>query len=373
MAKAKYKYDEKRKEWYTLVYDGTLTASGEKHRKWISSKKSSADLEKKVIAFKQSLEKEEEQISTITFGEYARKWLKTSKCTKELNTQKMYECILNSCFNDINHIPIAKITHSHFQKCINDKKEHPRTCQQMNITFRQVIKSAIREHILPRRAFDDICEDISLPKYQKPLKRPLNALEKDAIEKADLDLRKRAFVSVLYYCGLRKSEALALTPEDFDFQNKTLSVSKAWVRDTIKPYPKSDNGIRVIPLPDAAVSKIKPFVDTQSSYIFHGEDKEIMTGNAYRRMWESIVCSLNMAVGYNPQAKKDRYKPITDLTAHVFRHNYCTELCYQIPKISTKMVAKLLGDNEKMVIEVYSHLIEEKENTSDALNDIFNS
>ena len=97
-----------------------------------------------------------------------------------------------------------------------------------------------------------------------------------------------------------------------------------------------------------------------------------MTANAYRRMWDSIICSLNMAVGYNPQAKKERYRPITDLTAHVFRHNYCTELCYQIPKISTKMVARLLGDNEKMVIEVYSHLLEEKEDTASAINDIFN-
>ena len=58
MAKAKYSFNEARKEWYTLVYDGTLTATGAKHRKRISSKKSSADLEKKVIAFKQELSQE---------------------------------------------------------------------------------------------------------------------------------------------------------------------------------------------------------------------------------------------------------------------------------------------------------------------------
>ena len=41
-------------------------------------------------------------------------------------------------------------------------------------------------------------------------------------------------------------------------------------------------------------------------------------------------------------------KQITDLTAHVFGHNCCTELCCQIPKISTKMAAQLLGDNETL-------------------------
>ena len=372
MAKTKYKYNETRKEWYTLVYDGTLTDTGAKHRKRITSKKSSADLEKKVNAFKLSLNQEDFYLSTITFGEYAARWLATSKATREINTQKMYQGIVRSCFSDINQIPLSRITHSHFQKCINDKQDHPRTCQQINITFKQIIKSAIREHLLPRTALDDITMDISLPKYQKPQKRPLNALEKEAIDKADLDPRKRAYVSILYYCGLRKSEALALTPDDFDFDNKTLSVNKAWVDGTIKPYTKSDNGMRTVPLPDKSIDKIQPFVETESSYIFHGRDKDIMTANAYRRMWDSIICSLNMAVGYNPQAKKERYRPITDLTAHVFRHNYCTELCYQIPKISTKMVARLLGDNEKMVIEVYSHLLEEKEDTASAINDIFN-
>jgi hypothetical protein len=78
-------------------------------------------------------------------------------------------------------------------------------------------------------------------------------------------------------------------------------------------------------------------------------------------MWESIIYNLN----------KVAQDPIDNLTAHVFRHNYCTELCYQIPTISTKMIARLLGDSEKMVIDVYSHLVEEKENVTDAVNQIF--
>lgn len=36
------------------------------------------------------------------------------------------------------------------------------------------------------------------------------------------------------------------------------------------------------------------------------------------------------------------------------------KLCYLVPEISTKKIAKLLGDNEKMVLEVYSHIVEER-------------
>lgn len=363
MANTKYTYNEKRKEWYTLVYDGTLTATGAKHRKRIASKKSSADLEKKVIAFKQQLANDEvTKLSTITFGEYAEQWFETSKATKELNTKRTYRITLDSCFNDIWHIPLCKITHSHFQLCVNNKQEHPRTCQLLALTFKQIIKSAVRDRYLSHSAIVDITEDIALPKYKKPRKRPLSGSEKKAIQDADLDARKRAFVSILYYCGLRKGEALALTPADFDWKEKTVSITKAWSSGTIKPYPKSDNGVRNVPIPDIAIPSIQSFVDTETGYIFHGRDKDIMTENAYRRMWDSILYNLN----------KVSDEPITDLTAHIFRHNYCTELCYQVPTISTKMIARLLGDDEKMVIEVYSHLVENKENTSVAINNIFN-
>jgi integrase len=81
---------------------------------------------------------------------------------------------------------------------------------------------------------------------------------------------------------------------------------------------------------------------------------------------------MNMALGYYPFKKKDKgEKPIQGLTAHVFRHNYCTMLCYQIPKISTKKIAQLMGDTEKVVLDVYSHIVEEEEQITEALNSAF--
>ena len=374
----KYSYNESRKEWSTLVYDGTYNQDGSKHRKRLSSKKSSADLEKKVIAFKNEVAaRGAVRLAPFTFGEYAEMWLATAKASKEQNTKKMYESVL-SCFDIIDHVPLTQITHSHFQQVINEKQDHPRTCQVINITFKQIIKSAVKDHYLPRTALEDIITDISLPTYKKPEKRPLTALEKKAMEAADLEPKKRCFVSLLYYCGLRKQEALALTPSDFDWKEKTVSITKAWVNyintPSIKPYPKSANGIRTVPIPDVAMDKIRPYVESVEGYVFKSANSDLMTESAYKRMWSSIICSMNIALGYDPQKKKDRQpKQITGLTAHIFRHNYCTELCYQVPTISTKMVARLLGDNEKMVLEVYSHIVEDRESTSLAINNIFSA
>lgn len=63
---------------------------------------------------------------------------------------------------------------------------------------------------------------------------------------------------------------------------------------------------------------------------------------------------------------------ISELTAHVFRHNYCTNLCYQIPKILIKKIAQLIGDTEAVVLKVYNHMILEKENAESAVNDAMN-
>ena len=63
---------------------------------------------------------------------------------------------------------------------------------------------------------------------------------------------------------------------------------------------------------------------------------------------------------------------ISGLTAHVFRHNYYANLCYQIPTVSIKRIAQLLGDTEKMVLDVYNHIILEKEDASKAVNNAMN-
>ena len=374
MAKAKYKMNS-RGEFETKLWDGTYNSDGSKHRKRISSKKSSADLEKKVAEFRRAVETNGYSIySAMSFTEYALNWLDVSKSTKEKNTRIMYQRIINTHLAFLSDVSISDIKHSHFQIAVNNQVEHPRTCKQIYITFRQIIKAAIRDNLLPRSVFEDICEDISLPRYHKPQKRGLTPVERDALFKADLDPRKRAFVSILYYCGLRRGEAIALSRFDFDFKKKTVNVNKVIIfvngRPELKPYPKTDNSIRTVPIPDAAIKYIEPYVRScEDPYLFHGRNSSMMTQAAYGRMWNSIINSMNVAAGFNPNAKINKTpKPITGLTAHIFRHDYCTQLCYQVPAISTKMIAKMLGDTERVVLDVYSHIDEEKENVTVAIN-----
>ncbi len=370
----KYKYNEKRKEWSTLVYDGTLTPTGEKHRKRITSKKSSKDLERKVKEFKDSLEAGK-SVSNITLGEYSTKWFELYKSSKELNTKFMYQNALNY-FEPIADLRLTDLTRSHFQQIINLNQDHPRTCTIISQTFKQVIKSAVLDGLLSDRAYLSLTSNISMPKSQKRVKKPLSALETEALLNCEVSADKRAFITVLFYCGLRKGEALALEDSDFNFTDNTLSINKVIVFNkntpVLKPYPKSNNSVRVIPLCKDAVAVLKPYVTNCKGTLFKSQNSPYLTGTAYKSLWNSIIMSCNKYLGYNPYAKKNRIeRPITDLTAHRLRHNYCTLLCYQVPRISTKTIARLLGDRENMVLNVYSHILEEKEDIIGAIEKAF--
>ena len=64
---------------------------------------------------------------------------------------------------------------------------------------------------------------------------------------------------MLYRCGIKEGELLALTPFDFDFERQTMSIAKSYQRinkrNIITP-PKAFKSVRVIKMPDFLSEKI---------------------------------------------------------------------------------------------------------------------
>ncbi len=372
MAKAKYAKNS-RGEWETKIWDGTYNADGSKHRKRLVSKKSSADLERQVNQLKSEVENGQYVQSTdVGFLEYARGWLLTKKAAREMNTRKMYENIIETHLSFLEDVHLSDIRNSHFQLAINNALDKPRTCQQIEVTFKQIMKMAVADNYIGPGMYDKICNDVNLPKYIRKEKRPLTVEEKAAIPLADFTDREKAFVYIIYSCGLRRGEALALSKFDFKSQDEKyfVSITKTLIfpnnASEIKPMPKSNNGFRTVPVPDSTAAFLKGYVaDLPGTYLFTCRDGSSMTHSAYVKMWQSIVRKMNYAAGGT-----DAFPVISDLTAHIFRHNYCTNLCYQVPAISIKKIAQLMGDTEKMVLDVYNHIMDEKEDAAAVVNDI---
>lgn len=371
MATAKFK---KGKDGYysTNVWDGTYKDNGKKKYKHLRSPKSSKDLEKKVKEFERLRDERRGIIETdILFIEYAVQWRHLYKeFSRANNTNKMYENIINVHFIPIAYTKLQDIERKHFQLLLNHAAGHPRTQQQIAMTFKQILRSAVRDRIFSAQTFADIFDDFEGIKYKAKEKRPLTPDEQRAVFKADFNLMDKIYVYIIYGCGLRCGEALALTEADFDLEAHTVSIDKSHdISDNI-PKKKSvkniQNGERILPLPDNVFDTISGYIEQLRKdgrkYLFINRDYKPMTKSGFRRMWGRIIKAM--------QAVSE--SPIEDLTSHIFRHNYCTNLCYQFPKISIKMIARLVGDSEKVVLEVYNHLMLEKEDSISAVNDALN-
>lgn len=367
MASTKYK---KGADGYyqARVWDGTYGKGGQKNRKTIRSKKSSRDLEKKVNEFQASVEQRKYVRQTdMTFLEYARTWKSVYKNHLEANTRAMYENIIEKHFTALDYVKLSDIERIHVQMLLNNASGKLRTQQQILLTFKQVLRSAVADHLFPANVAEDIFAHTESVKYAPKEKRPLTSKEREAVFKASFKEQDKIFVYLLYGCGLRRGEALALTIFDIAGRELTISRSHEFTKNTPKQKStKSINGYRTVPIPDkiypAVHDYIKKLKSSGRTYLFTMRNGELVSKSSYDKMWKRIVSQMQDASG----------EPITGLTAHVFRHNYCTSLCYQIPTVSIKRIAQLLGDTERMVLDVYNHIILEKEDASRAVNDAIN-
>ena len=368
---AKKKYTADKDGWYsTLVWDGTYDQYGRKHRKQLRSKKSSADLEKIVTAFRRQVEERKITIKTdLTFCEYACQWAEVYKSGKELNTRKMYENIINVHFAQLAGVRLDDIRRLHLQTVLNSVSAS--TGRQAYLCFKQIIKSAIIDRYIPPVALEDIFSGVEVPKPPKAEKRALTEDEKKAIRMADFGPMDKAFVYIIYACGLRREEALALTVFDIDFKRRILAVNKALVFDGNNPCikgTKSENGVRSVPMPPFLADYLKMYLPTLTgTYLFATAKKDKMTHSSYVKMWERICRAIQQAAAANKIVLPGR------ITAHMFRHNFCSNLCYQIPKISIKRIAQLMGDTEKVVLDVYNHILLDKEDAAGAVENAMES
>lgn len=344
------------------------------------------ELDKKVADFK-SLQNKGIVIDDggMTVQQWSEKWLELYKADKAYNTYMMYKrTVDNHIKPNLGTIRLSALKTHHIQELLNTiiQDGHHRTAELVKITLTQIVKQAILEEYI----YKDVTLGLSLPKKIKPEKRALTDAEKTFIQNADLNLKERAFIDLLYYTGIRRGEALALMVSDIDFANKKVKINKNLVmkdrNSEVKQSPKTYAGNRQIPIPNKLLQSLKEYMcKNKSVYLFTMENGEFMTNAAFRKFWNDILKKFNSAAGgYNPKPGRRTITLETpmrliasDITPHMFRHTYATNLYYA--GIDIKTAQTLLGHSSiQMTMDIYTHLDNDKLSSSaDKLNLYFNS
>lgn len=130
---------------------------------------------------------------------------------------------------------------------------------------------------------------------------------------------------MLYWCGIREGELLALTPADFDFDRGTVSITKSYQRldgrDVITD-PKTPKSNRVIKMPDFLVEEIQEYIgqlygiaptdrlfEVTKSYLHHEMDRGAKEAGVKRIRIHDLRhshISLLIEMGYSAVAIADR-------------------------------------------------------------------
>ena len=314
------------------------------------SANSKAEFERK----KFELKKEYELLShpsSVTFKDYAEKWLRVYKSSREKATIAMYENALKKTAS-IDYVPLKNIRKTDLQNIIKENEDSPSVCRQIKLLFRQIWDCAIDDGILSK----DITKKLELPILEVKEGRALKPWEVEAIRNADLVPMDRMYVNLLYYLGLRPQEALGLMPVDFDFRNNTVTISRAIGFDKHLPYVKKSKTrkIRTIPIPVEFVPFIKQYLkEHKGLYLIHRNNKPL-TKSCLATMWNRIKKEINNQLGGN-----ESLDMTNSLTSYVFRHNFCTECYYR--RLTVLKTAELMGNSPQMVLRIYTHLDNQKE------------
>lgn len=174
-------------------------------------------------------------------------------------------------------------------------------------------------------------ELIHRPKAEKTLPNVLSKGEVKKILTVLGNLKHRSMLSLIYSCGLRRSELLHLKPTDIDSQRGIVTIRQS--------KGKKD---RIVPLSPKILTMLRDYylAYRPKVWLFEGQN----SGEMYSE--KSLQSVLKQAL-----LKAKINKPVT---LHWLRHSYATHLLESGTDL--RYIQELLGHNSSRTTEIYTHV-----------------
>ena len=198
-------------------------------------------------------------------------------------------------------------------------------------SYQNQIVNAIKLYfrIVKETAID--IDKIHRPKREKTLPNVLSKEEVKQIINAPTNLKHKTMLSLIYSCGLRCGELLALQPHHIDSKRNIVLLKNS--------KGKKD---RIVPLSPKILKLLRDYyqVYKPKTYLFEGQN----AGQPYdARSLQQVLKQALQKTGIN--------KPVT---LHWLRHSYATHLLESGTDL--RYIQELLGHNSSKTTEIYTHV-----------------
>lgn len=294
----------------------------------------------------------EEITRSDLFCKYYAQWIEVYKeGAIRTPTMKKYRQTQKWLSRLIPNIAVCDLNRVVYQKLINDYAEHHE--RQTTMDFHHQLKGAILDAVDEGLIDRDPTRKVII-KGKPPSNKKTKYLNQFELHKllASLELGQEAnwdwFILLVAKTGIRFSEALAITPGDFNFAHQTLSINKTWDYKECGGFAATKNrsSVRKVQLDWQLIIQFSELVRELP------EDKPIFVAEGY-------------AV-YNSTANSALYRRckqagIPSISIHGLRHTHASLLLFA--GVSIASVARRLGHASMATTQkTYLHIIQELEN-----------
>lgn len=279
-----------------------------------------------------------------------------------------------------------------YKLLLDEKKVQINTLETIHTLLHPTFKLAVRDDIIRTNPSDGVMAELKKqPGKNHGVRHALTIEQQMAfmsyIESDVKYIRWSPLFNFLLGTGCRIGEAIGIRWKDIDFEKRTIDINHSLVYYSREykehrmcsfgvSLPKTDAGIRIIPMIDSVYNALQQELEWQEAYGFNETEIDGMKGFVFMNRFGNVQNpqSVNRAIkriyeAYNAtevvKAKKERRDPllIPHFSCHHLRHTFCARLC----EIDTnlKVIQGIMGHaNIETTMDIYAEVTEKKKKQS---------
>lgn len=284
------------------------------------------------------------------FSDYYSQWIKVYKegAIRDVTMSK-YKMTLSWVERLVPNLQLENLNRTAYQQLLNEYAIHHE--RQTTMDFHHQLKGAILDALDDGLIERDPTRKAIIKGKTPGEKRPkyLNQFELHTLLNS-LNLEEKInwdwLILLIAKTGMRFSEALAITPTDFDFAQQSLSINKTWDYKGNGGFmpTKNKSSVRKIQIDWQTTSQFSKLVNDYSE-----EEPIFVNGKVYNSTVNGIL------------TRYCKKLDIPNISIHGLRHTHASLLLFA--GVSMASVARRLGHSSMTTTQkTYLHIIHELEN-----------
>lgn len=248
---------------------------------------------------------------------------------------------------------------------LSDNGLSQRTINLYRSAIRQIMRRAVGR-VIPTNPVEQV--ELAAVGRKEEQRRALTAEEQQWIW--DTPHRAQSVAVIMMLSGLRRGELAALTWNDVDLKERTITVNKVIAYDSngvpsLRHITKTAAGMRTVDIPQRLADYMAQ-MPRDNLLVIHSARGTVMTESAWAKLWRSYMRLLNEKYGTRTPADLERMqsgKPgpkrldmtIPNITMHWLRHTFCT-LLYLAGVDVVQACAQMGHADVSTTLRIYTHL-----------------